>query len=503
MPPTVQGVLAACIDRLATEDKELLQTLAVTGHTFSLRLLTRVVDQPETALYERLSHLQAAEFLYEQPAFPDPEYTFKHALTQEVAYSSPLLERRKMLHERTAQVLEALYVDRLEEYYSALAHHYSHSSNTEKAVIYLQHAGQQAAQRSAYVEALVHLNQGPELVVTLPDTLERVQQEFTLTIALGTALMATKGWAAPEVGVACTRARALGQRAGDALQLFPVLWGLHGFYIVRAEYQEAREIEEQLLSLAQHRQDPIFLAEAYFALGICLFHLAEFAPACEHLAQSIAHYTPQQHRAHTSSCGVDIGVFSLAYVPHTLWHLGYPDQALTRSQEALTLAQELAHPFSLALALDYAAMLHQFRREAYAARERAEAAMALCTEHGFAYDLAWATIIRGWALTAQGQQDEGLIQIREGLAALQATRGEVRLPYYLALLAEVCGQAGQATAGLTLLAEALAQTHKKAERWREAKLYRLQGEFLLQASTSQKSLEAEENFRQALDVARH
>jgi predicted ATPase len=350
---------------------------------------------------------------------------------------------------------------------------------------------------------LVHLNQGPELVVTLPDTLERVQQEFTLTIALGTALMATKGWAAPEVGVACTRARALGQRAGDALQLFPVLWGLHGFYIVRAEYQEAREIEEQLLSLAQHRQDPIFLAEAYFALGICLFHLAEFAPACEHLAQSIAHYTPQQHRAHTSSCGVDIGVFSLAYVPHTLWHLGYPDQALTRSQEALTLAQELAHPFSLALALDYAAMLHQFRREAYAARERAEAAMALCTEHGFAYDLAWATIIRGWALTAQGQQDEGLIQIREGLAALQATRGEVRLPYYLALLAEVCGQAGQATAGLTLLAEALAQTHKKAERWREAKLYRLQGEFLLQASTSQKSLEAEENFRQALDVARH
>ena len=179
IPPTVQGVLAARIDRLATEDKELLQTLAVIGTTFSLRLLTLVVEQPEEALYQGLSHLQTAEFLYEQPAFPDPEYTFKHALTHDVAYSSLLMERRKMLHERTAQVLEALYGDRLEEYYSTLAHHYSHSDNTEKAVIYLQHAGQQAAQRSAYVEALAHLNQGLELLTALPDTPERVQQELT------------------------------------------------------------------------------------------------------------------------------------------------------------------------------------------------------------------------------------------------------------------------------------------------------------------------------------
>jgi predicted ATPase len=182
-------------------------------------------------------------------------------------------------------------------------------------------------------------------------------------------------------------------------------------------------------------------------------------------------------------------------MPHALWHLGYPDQALTRSQEALILAQELA--------LDYAAMLHQFRHEVHASRERAEAAMALCTEHGFAYYLAWAMIIRGWALTAQRQQEEGLAQMRQGLADLQTTGGESRLPYYLALLAEAHGKAGQAAAGLTLLAEALAQAHKKAERWREAELYRLQGELLLQASTGQKSLEAEEHFRQALNLARH
>jgi predicted ATPase len=132
------------------------------------------------------------------------------------------------------------------------------------------------------VEALVHLNQGLELLTALPDTPERVQQELTFATAPGTALMATKGWAAPEVGAAYTRARVLGQRVGDTLQLFPVLWGLHGFYVVRAEYQAAREIGEQFLDLAQHRQDPVFLAEAHFTLGNCLFQLAEFVPACEH-----------------------------------------------------------------------------------------------------------------------------------------------------------------------------------------------------------------------------
>ena len=199
IPPTVQGVLAARIDRLVAEDKELLQTLAVIGYTFSLRLIAYVVEHPEETLYRGLSHLQDAEFLYEQPAFPDPEYIFKHALTHDVAYTSLLIERRKVLHERTAQAIEALYSDRLEEHYGALAHHYSHSGNTVKAVTYLQLAGQQAAQRSAHVEAVAHLTRGIELLTTLPDTPERAQQELLLQTTLVTSLMATKGWAAPEV----------------------------------------------------------------------------------------------------------------------------------------------------------------------------------------------------------------------------------------------------------------------------------------------------------------
>ena len=190
--PTVQGVLAARIDRLEAEEKDLLQQLAVIGREFSLSLVRKVVPQPEAELYRLLASLQSKEFLYEQPAFPEPDYIFKHALTQEVAYGMVLQGRRKALHERTAQAMETLDRATLDEHYSELAHHYSRSGNTPKAVEYLQLAGQQAVQRSANAEAISHLTTALELLQTLPDILERTRQELTLQIALGAPLAATK-----------------------------------------------------------------------------------------------------------------------------------------------------------------------------------------------------------------------------------------------------------------------------------------------------------------------
>src|SRR5262249_19041462 len=157
IPSTVQGVLAARIDRLALDEKALLQQLSVIGREFPLSLIRHVIAQPEEALYRLLASLQRKEFLYEQPALPESEYLFKHALTQDVAYGTVLHERRKALHERTAQAIEALYPGRLEEHYSELAHHYTRSGNTQKAVEYLQLAGHQAVQRSANAEAIPHL----------------------------------------------------------------------------------------------------------------------------------------------------------------------------------------------------------------------------------------------------------------------------------------------------------------------------------------------------------
>ncbi|HSF32318.1 MAG TPA: hypothetical protein VLK82_17835, partial [Candidatus Tectomicrobia bacterium] len=229
--------------------------------------------------------------------------------------------------------------------------------------------------------------------------------------------------------------------------------------------------------------------------------------AREHLDQSFALYDLQQHRANASLYGFDTGVFCLSFIAHALWHLGYPQQALIKTQEALALAHELAHPISQAVALAYAAMLYQFRREEHAAREQAERAIALCTEHGFAYYLAWAAIIQGWILSAGGQPVEGMTQIRQGLAALRATGAALRCPYYLGQLADACGKAGQAEEGLRVLDEALVLVEKTGERWREAELYRLKGELLLLQAVAAGfnpalTQEAETCFWQGLDLAR-
>ena len=265
--PTVQGVLAARIDRLAPDEKALLQQLAVIGREFPVSLLRQVITQPEDELYRLLASLQRKEFLYEQPAFPEVEYLFKHALTQEVAYNSVLQERRKALHERTAQAMENSISGKLEDHYSELAYHYSRSGNTGKAIEYLDQAGHQAVRRSANAEAVTHFTTALELLKTLPDTPERRGQELALQTTLGPVLMVTKGYTAPEVEKTYTRARELCQQVGDTPQLFSVLWGLCTFYLDRRELRTGHELAEQLLALAQRVGDLALLVEARRMLG--------------------------------------------------------------------------------------------------------------------------------------------------------------------------------------------------------------------------------------------
>jgi predicted ATPase len=517
IPTTVQGVLAARIDRLATEEKTLLQQLAVIGREFPLSLMQRVIPPPEEELYRLLAALQRKEFLYEQPAFPEVEYLFKHALTQEVAYTSVLIERRKALHEKTAQAIADLYSSSLEDHYSELAHHYSRSSNTEKAVEYLHLAGQQAVQRSANAEAITLLTTALELLKTLPDTSERAQKELALDIALGAPLMVTKGWTAPEVEQVYSRARALCQQLGETAQLFWVLMGLWAFYNVRAEHRTEYALGKQLLTLAQSEHDPASLVAAHYALGGTLSYLGEFAAAREHWEQMITHYDPQQHRSYALLYGLDLGVAGrVICAALDLWFLGYPDRALEGIRDALALAQELAHPPSMAMALDWAAVLHQLRREWHATQERAEAAMTLSTEQGLSGFLPYAATMRGWALAEQGQGEAGIVEMRQGLAALRGMGMEASRPYYLARLAEAYGKVGHSDEGLAALAEALDLVNKTEERFYEAELYRLKGTLTLQkfqvssfkfqvenpqSAFRNPQLEAEACFLKAIDIA--
>ena len=493
--PTVQGVLAARIDRLAPDEKTLLQQLAVIGREFPLSLVQRVVSQPEEELYRLLAALQRKEFLYEQPAFPEVEYIFKHTLTQEVAYGSILQERRKVLHEQTARAIEALNRATLDDHYSELAHHYTRSGNTEKAVEYLHLAGQQAVQRSANVEAITHLTTALDLLKTLPDTRERAQHELMLHLTLGVPLQATRSVSSPEVGATYTRARELCQQIEETRQLFPVLFGLRTFHQVRGELLTARELGEQLLGLAQKEQDPAFLVEAYRALGTTFFLLGEFGAAQTHLEQGLTLYDAQRHHSQVFLYSMEPGVFGLSYAAWVLWQLGYPDQALQKSTAARTLAQELSYPFSLAAARVYAAMSHQLRRERALTQEWAEAAITLASEQGFPLWLALGTILQGWALAEQGQSEAGITQIRQGLATYQAIGAGAFQPYHLVLLAEAYGKGGQVEEGLATLAEALTVVDKTGERFYEAELYRLKGTLTLEArgwrlETSSPSLQA-------------
>jgi class 3 adenylate cyclase/predicted ATPase len=481
IPATLQAALMARLDRLAPV-KDVAQLGAVLGREFSYALLRAVAPLDEATLQHGLAQLVEAELLYQRGILPLATYLFKHALVQDAAYQSLLRSTRQQYHQRIAQVLAEQLPDITESQPELVAHHYTEAGLLAQAILYWHRAGERALQRSAHAEAIAHLTKALALLMTRPETPDRAQQELDLQASLGPALMVTKGFAAPEVVHAYARARELCQQVGETARLFPVVWGLHRFYQARAELRTAHELGEQLLTLAHRAQDPVALMEAHRALGQTLLQLGEIPAALEHLENGIALYDPQQHHSVAFRYGMDPKVICLSHAALALWRLGYPDRALERSHQALTLAQDLAHPVSLANAQFWVAWVHQFRREQTAAQEQAEAAITLATAQGFPLGVVFGTLIRGWALVAQGQAAEGIGQIRQSLADWRATGGELHRPYFLALLAEACGSVGAIEEGLCVLDEALTTVHNTTARQWEAELYRLKGELLKQLS---------------------
>jgi predicted ATPase/class 3 adenylate cyclase len=520
IPTTLQDSLMARLDRLGTA-KEIAQMGATIGREFTYDLLQTIFPLDEETLQRGLKQLVEAELVYQSGTPPQARYLFKHALVQETAYQSLLKSRRQQLHQQVAQVLANQFPQTVEVQPELLAHHYTEAGLSAEAIPYWQRAGQLAAQRSANLEAISHLTKGLELLKTLPDTPERAQQELTLQIALGSPLMVTKGYGAPEVQKTYTRARELGRQVGETPQLFPILWGLWEVHAGGAQYKAARELAEQCLTLAQSSHDPLLLVEAHYALGGTLLALGELATARGHYEDLLALYDPRQHAAYAALYVHDPGVIARCYVALTLWYLGYPDQALKRLHEALSLARELSDSYSLGATLAWGApSLHQHCREEQAAREQAEAGMTLASEQEFSFLLAMGTMLRGWALAEQGQGKEGIAQIRQGLDAYCATGAEYQRTFFLSLLAEACRKAGRVEDGLRALAEALAMVYHTGECFYEAELYRLKGELTLQKfqvpsskfqvppnpqpliPSTQAESEAEACFHKAIEIAR-
>ena len=499
VPATVQVVLAARIDRLPAEDKRLLQTASVIGEDVPFTLLKPLVEMSEEELCRGLSRLQADEFLYETSLFPDLEYTFKHALTHQVAYNSLLAERRRTLHAKILEAIEGLYADRLDEQVERLAHHAFRGEMWAKAVAYLHQAGARAAAHSATQEAVAHFEQALSALEHLPESREMLEQAIDIRVGLGPVLMANKGFGAPEVESSYNSAQGLCERIGETPQLFPVLGGLWINNNSRGRNQAARELGEHLLAVAERKQDASLLLQAHHALWTTLFTIGDLAPAKDHLEQGLALYDPQQHRSHAFLYGGhDTGVCCRIHSAYTLWMLGYPDQALKNAQDAVRLARDLSHLLSIALALNSVARTHYHRGEGQDTVEHAKAAVGLATDQGFSLIIAYGSVFLGRLMVEEGHGEERIAQLHKALAAIRAMRATGRsLAFVLTMFAEACEKVGQTEKGLQAVAEGLAMEGIIFE----PELLRLKGKLLLGQAVPAFG-EAETSFRRAIEIAR-
>ena len=362
----------------------LLQTASVIGKDVPFVLLRAVAELAEDAASGTAPRLQTAEFLYETRLFPEPEYTFKHALTHEVTYGALLQERRKALHARIVDAIETLYPDRLTEHVEGLAHHAVRGAMWERAARYLRQAGEKAVARSANREAIALFEQALAALRQLPESPETLSEALDIRIALGPCLSGIYGPSSSEFEASYVAASELCRRLDDRPRLFPTLWGLCHVSFNRGLYREARGLAEGLLSVARERGDPVLLLEAHHSLWTVLYGSGDLETAELHIQEGLAQYDPQRHRAYASVYGGhDTGGCCLNFAALTAWTRGYPDRALRYSQEALRLASQLAHPRSTSLALYYAAWVHYQRGEATAAVEKAAAAREIGAGQGF------------------------------------------------------------------------------------------------------------------------
>ena len=331
-----------------------------------------------------------------------------------------------------------------------------------------------------------------------PPTDERLRRELEVQIALGPPLTATRGFASPEVEAAHARAEHLARQFGHRRHLARALRGLCYVNHVRGHILRTSELCSELVDLAEQDDDLVMQADAHNALAFNLFHQGEHRSAREHLEISSSKVLQAGDPADALSRGVNIHVFGRAYRAHIDWHLGFADAALRAAQDAIDLAHQLAHPFSMAVALAYAAMLHQFRREPTEVRARADAARSICAEHGFSYYHAWATIMNGWAVSEEGDVEDGIALVRVGVRDLQATGAELRLPHYLGILADLYCRVQRFEDAIVTLAEARAVAERNGEHWADASLHLLESDLALAIGDRE---EAERCLRRAMESA--
>jgi predicted ATPase len=488
----------ARLAQLSGPAREVVRLAATIGRAFALDLLVRAYDDDDDmdSLVGVLDELWQRRIVREHGT---SGYDFSHDKIREVAYAEMSAARRSVLHRRVAHALEQVFFANLDAVSAQVAAHYEQGGQPAQAVPYFQRAAGIAQRVFANAEALHLLNKGLAQLALLPPSHARDTTELELQTTFAMCLVATKGYGAPESMVVYRRSLELCQLLGLAPSP-PILRALAIASIAHADFEQAHGFGDYLLSLATRDGDPVLLVEGHYVLGVTLFWRGALVPSRQHLEQALAHYAPDRLGAHLTLYSQDPRVVCLIRLAVDLWLLGYARQADQREAEALQLARELAHPFSLAYAQTMGMVLWTQRHEARATAQQAEACLALCREHGIGLWLAMATIMRGWALAEQGDAVAGIAEMRTGLTAFRAGGNAHLGPFVLGLVAEQYGKIGHVERGLTLVAEALAAVERTGERWYEAELYRCRGVLLMARDDA---VEAEVAFQRALGVARY
>jgi predicted ATPase/class 3 adenylate cyclase len=495
IPTTLHASLLARLDRLAPT-REVAQIGAALGRHFSHELISAVAPMPRHQLDDALAQLVSAELILRRGMPPDAEYTFKHALVQDAAYDTLLRGRRQQLHARIAAALEDQFPEIKATQPELLARHCAEAGLAAKAVGYRLKAGQQALVREAMIEAEAQLRKGLGLIANMPDEAERLQHELDLQIALGVALIATQGYAAPAVAETHGRARELCERLDRPIQLVYLLAGECVGHLHRAELAMACQLSKQILDLGEARNDGAVKFQGHLSSAVSWFFRGDFVAARAHAEQALALYDP----AHAVPGPVDPQIRTLTYSFRLLMYLGYLDQSHLRRQETLAQAHQRTHAHTLASVLGIALLCDaHIQSDVAILLQRAEELATLCAEHAFPYWAAIAFCIRGWCLSASGRVEEGLELLTAALADIRATGAVTSVPFFLTMLAGALGNAGRPTEGLKQLDEAVRQIEATNERWSESDVHRVRGELLIAIGDA---VVAEKSLYQAIEVAR-
>jgi class 3 adenylate cyclase/tetratricopeptide (TPR) repeat protein len=493
IPTSLNASLLARLDRLAPA-RDVAQIAAAFGRSFSHALISAVAAMPQHKVDDALTQLVHAELIFQRGVAPDAEYTFKHALVQDAAYSTLLFSRRQQLHARIVATLEGQFPEVVVAQPALLAQHCAEAGLMEKAIGYWLKAGRQAISGSAVTEAVTQLRKGLDALASLPDGPWRQQHELELQIALANALAVTKGYSAPDVGEIIARARALAERI-DQPEHVPLIGSQIIFHMVRAEHKLALSFAEQMEKIGKVRNDDAAQLMGRHLKGWTCWYLGELAAARALLEQCHSLADPV-HRAFSARWPVDLYPVMLAQLAATLTLLGYIDQARLRLDEALSEARRLRHAQTLAEVLTTACGIDAMTRSFE--MRRIEELLALSTEHNFPFFLGMGTAWRGLSLTALWRGQEGVTLITKGLAAVRATGTVANTSSLLISLAAAYASLGQLVEGLNCLAEASQIIETTEERISEAALHRMRGE-LFNAIGDQTA--AEQSYYQALAVA--